>query len=283
LDRKKLPAPVLEDIQTTTYRAPRNEVECTLCEIWQEVIGAETVGIDDNYFELGGNSIGTVQIVFAAENKGISLRIGDIMRYPTIANLSEILNKDNDTHATKRQRNTDPKSKVVGAGKSITTDLNKLSKLNANDMCWSTVVKLDDMTTETHIRHKVKNLLKTDKALTLSMDPSDNLHSEKAESFVLNEHYLPVNRQLVKSVLQLFDHQPNNSQLNEHIDNIVSALVEIVLKESGPLIRIAWTHDSHGCVYLIVVVHKLLKTDLEWQLFKEYLGGNQLVFPLPTE
>ena len=55
LDRRALPDPDLAS--RASYAAPRTETEAALCAIWQEVLGLERVGIDDNFFEIGGDSL----------------------------------------------------------------------------------------------------------------------------------------------------------------------------------------------------------------------------------
>jgi len=54
-DRKALPKPVLE--KKAEYVAPRNEVESIITEIWKEELGLDNVGINDNFFEMGGHSL----------------------------------------------------------------------------------------------------------------------------------------------------------------------------------------------------------------------------------
>ncbi|MCH7324065.1 non-ribosomal peptide synthetase, partial [Solibacillus sp. MA9] len=56
LNRKVLPEPDLEEI-TNDYEAPRNEMEEVLARIWCEVLKIEKVGINDNFFEIGGHSL----------------------------------------------------------------------------------------------------------------------------------------------------------------------------------------------------------------------------------
>ncbi len=55
LDRRALPEPVW--VNRDSYVAPRNALETQLCAIWQEVLGLEQVGIEDNFFRIGGNSL----------------------------------------------------------------------------------------------------------------------------------------------------------------------------------------------------------------------------------
>ena len=78
------------------YTAPQNEVQRVLTEVWSEVLGVDRVGIHDDFFELGGASLKSLQIVSAAEAKGVSLAEESLspallFEYPTIAQLAELL------------------------------------------------------------------------------------------------------------------------------------------------------------------------------------------------
>lgn len=55
VDRKALPKPVLE--KKAEYAAPRNNVESIIAEIWKEELGLDSIGINDNFFEVGGHSL----------------------------------------------------------------------------------------------------------------------------------------------------------------------------------------------------------------------------------
>ena len=90
VDRKALPAPDFGS--ASTYQAPRNPRQEILCGIFAEVLGVQRVGIEDSFFELGGQSllamrlISRVQAVLAVE-----LSISDVFDAPTVAGLDEHL------------------------------------------------------------------------------------------------------------------------------------------------------------------------------------------------
>ncbi|KMY31906.1 AMP-binding protein [Lysinibacillus xylanilyticus] len=91
LDRKALPEPNLEEM-TNEYEAPRNEVEEILAKIWCEVLKIDKVGINDNFFEIGGHSLKATVLkskIHKAFNKDILLK--ELFRLPTIKELSAFL------------------------------------------------------------------------------------------------------------------------------------------------------------------------------------------------
>ncbi|AKT37645.1 amino acid adenylation domain-containing protein [Chondromyces crocatus] len=92
VDRRALPRP--ETTRATLaehdsdFVAPRSPHETTLAGIWAEVIGLERVGIHDNFFSLGGDSILAIQVVNRAKRAGISLAVRNLFQHQTIAALS---------------------------------------------------------------------------------------------------------------------------------------------------------------------------------------------------
>ncbi len=74
----------------TSYVAPRNEIEQQIANIWQTLLGIETIGIHDNFFELGGHSLLAVQIISRMRAAfGVDLPLINLFEQPTIAFLSD--------------------------------------------------------------------------------------------------------------------------------------------------------------------------------------------------
>ncbi|SFJ64597.1 non-ribosomal peptide synthetase [Thermoflavimicrobium dichotomicum] len=89
IDRRALPAPDWNEVQEGAYVAPRNEVEQKLAEIWQQVLRIQRVGIHDNFFALGGDSILSIQIVAKANQQGLCLTPKQLFERQTIAELAQ--------------------------------------------------------------------------------------------------------------------------------------------------------------------------------------------------
>ncbi|MFE2945413.1 condensation domain-containing protein, partial [Streptomyces sp. NPDC059255] len=88
VDRRALPEPFFE--AGDEYVAPRTETERTLAAVWAEVLGVERVGVEDDFFELGGDSISSLKVVSrirAALGAGLSPRA--LFDHPTVARLAE--------------------------------------------------------------------------------------------------------------------------------------------------------------------------------------------------
>lgn len=92
VDRKALPAPDRErpDLESS-FTAARTPIEKTLAQIWADVLKLEHVGINDNFFDLGGDSILGTQILARATKAGLRMTPKQLFQYQTIAGLSRAM------------------------------------------------------------------------------------------------------------------------------------------------------------------------------------------------
>jgi acyl carrier protein len=105
VDHQALPAPegLRPDLEAT-YVAPSTESERIIATVWQEVLRIEKVGLYDNFFDLGGNSLLLVQVYNKLQevfNKDIS--VADIFKYPTINALTKYLDQKKSEQSSSRQ------------------------------------------------------------------------------------------------------------------------------------------------------------------------------------
>ncbi|MGA9494112.1 MAG: amino acid adenylation domain-containing protein, partial [Mycobacterium sp.] len=89
LDTRALPAPDYQE--GDRYRAPADAVEEILAGIYAEVLGLEHVGVDESFFELGGDSILSMQVVARARAAGLVCRPRDIFVEQTVARLAGVV------------------------------------------------------------------------------------------------------------------------------------------------------------------------------------------------
>ncbi|MEH1940529.1 MAG: amino acid adenylation domain-containing protein [Nostoc sp.] len=95
VDRKALPKPDMRSELETTYVMPRNEAERLIASIWQQALNLEKVGIQDNFFDLGGHSLIMIQVLSKLrEILKVDLAIVDLFKYPTINSLSQYLSQE---------------------------------------------------------------------------------------------------------------------------------------------------------------------------------------------
>ncbi len=106
VDYAALPSPE-DGVSQSEYVAPTNDVESVLEDIWSEVLGVDKskIGIDADFFEIGGDSIKVIQISARLRKHNLKVESGDIFTYPTIRQLSPTIKE------TKHQIDQEP---VVG-------------------------------------------------------------------------------------------------------------------------------------------------------------------------
>ncbi|MBD2776527.1 non-ribosomal peptide synthetase [Iningainema tapete] len=90
VDRRALPVPEFEFDESTGFVSPRTHTEEILANIWRDVLGLKQVGIHNNFFELGGDSIIGIQIITRANQAGLKLTPKQLFQHQTIADLAAV-------------------------------------------------------------------------------------------------------------------------------------------------------------------------------------------------
>ncbi|AMU67375.1 non-ribosomal peptide synthetase [Mycobacteroides abscessus] len=89
LDKRALPAPEYRSVGTD-YRAPSGPVEKILADIYAQVLGVDRVGVDESFFDLGGDSILSMQVVSRARAAGVHCRPRDIFVEQTVSAVAAV-------------------------------------------------------------------------------------------------------------------------------------------------------------------------------------------------
>jgi len=85
LDRKALPAPDQSALVMQQYEAPQGAVEQAIAAIWQDLLGLERVGRNDQFFELGGHSLTVITLIERLRQQGLALEVKNVFTAPTLA------------------------------------------------------------------------------------------------------------------------------------------------------------------------------------------------------
>ncbi|MGV7211554.1 phosphopantetheine-binding protein, partial [Oxalobacteraceae bacterium A2-2] len=86
VDRRALPDPA--PLRKAAYVAPRSDTEAALCQLWQDVLKAGRIGVEDNFFASGGDSITSMLLVARARQQGLPFTVRELFQHQTIAALS---------------------------------------------------------------------------------------------------------------------------------------------------------------------------------------------------
>ncbi|NHA02806.1 amino acid adenylation domain-containing protein [Mucilaginibacter sp. HC2] len=120
VDRNALPSVDMSSVNTQQYEAARDEVEQELVAIWSQLLNGVQVGIHDDFFQVGGNSLTMIQLVHKINTRfNKDLQLIEIMKNPTIAQMKTLLDvvtKDQDSNAsilTLREGSTQDASFII--------------------------------------------------------------------------------------------------------------------------------------------------------------------------
>lgn len=85
IDRKALPAPKALSASVADHLAPRDALELSVMQLWEEVLGRSGFGITDRFFDIGGHSLAAIRIVGEIEKRhGVAVSVSTLMQEPTI-------------------------------------------------------------------------------------------------------------------------------------------------------------------------------------------------------
>src|ERR1019366_7061396 len=94
INRRALPSPTWEHAQDNEpFLAPRTHIEKVLAAIWAEVLHTQHIGISENFFERGGDSILGIQIIARASQQHVPITLKQLFQYQTIEQLSAVIDE----------------------------------------------------------------------------------------------------------------------------------------------------------------------------------------------
>ena len=105
IDRKALPEPQGNLHLGVKYESPSTEIEKKMAKVWHNVLKIEQIGVNNNFFDLGGDSIKVIRLLSAMNRElNTELQILEIYEHPTIRSLSSYLEGTNPTHTERELR-----------------------------------------------------------------------------------------------------------------------------------------------------------------------------------
>lgn len=252
VDKRKLPKVDFDDLLTVNFIAPADEIEKKLCAIWQEVLGLNRIGIEDDFFELGGDSIHAIRIVSKVREIGYMLSITELMEHRTIAGIKAIMKKNDEGELSKYQ------TELSGYLELSPIQQNFFQKNLYNQNYYNQSVLL-----------KAKSNLDTeamDRVFHILTNYHDSLRSEFHDG----------NRLYVRPIGEKEDYVLSNIDLREIEENIIADKVteacEMIQASfditTGPLCKAAIIRTAE-CDLLVVCIHHLVVDGVSWRILIE--------------
>ncbi|WP_410664996.1 amino acid adenylation domain-containing protein [Amycolatopsis sp. lyj-84] len=244
LDRRALPAP--PEPAATGDLTGATDAERLLAGIVAGVLGLPSVGLDDDYFTLGGDSILSIQVSGRARAAGLEIRPRDIFDRKTVANLAALA-------ATRAPAEAVATEQIAATGPTpITPVMHWLRELDGPIARFSqaqTLVTPPGLTLE-HLTERIQTVL----------DRHDMLRAKLNDDWTLD--VLPPGAVQAADVLSLG--APD-----------VKAAAETLAPEAGRQVRFVWQDNGAAPGRLLVLIHHLAVDGVSWRILPATLAGEQ--------
>jgi len=252
VDRKSLPEPEgLRPEISSEYVVPRNEIEQVIVDVWQEVLGIDRIGVYDNFFDLGGDSIISIQVVSHLKRKGLEIKPRHIFEHQCIAELAQVAEV-----ATVIEAYQGP---VVGVSPLtpiqrwfFEQDLENRHHFNQGVMFRSEMgIK------EEALRKTLRVLIDHHDVLRMRFKKNGASHIQE---------FMPLGEDVSLVVKDLSENVNKDRALEEEVTELQSSL-DI---ERGPVFRAGLYHIGSRD-YLVLVGHHLVMDGVSWRILLEDL------------
>ena len=258
IDKKALPEIEVKSAHKEKKSAS-NDLEKQLVEIFSKALGQESIGVDEDFFELGGTSLSASKIAMLALNKGLPIAYGDVFEYPSVLEMEEHINSLNGVE-TKEEKVEEVISDMKALKDNVVANINEVK----NERPFECVL-LTGSTGFLGI-HILKELLdQKTKVIALirggKLDPSDRLYgllayyfdsplTDEVEKYVtivdgdvtdetLYEKLEGYNFDLIINSAAIVKHFANDDTIEKVNVGGVKNLIEIAKKKGSRLVQIS--------------------------------------------
>ena len=257
--------------ETANDDTPRTSTETILTDIWSELLQIEPIGLHENFFELGGDSIISIQMISRARDQGLNLNHSHFLSNVTIAEMAAALGQDDQVQdATTEQR--------TGICRPSPIQLWFLNRQLANPVHWNSARAFDlgSDVSDSAVRQAVVACVEHHDALRARfyMDANGLAQCQITDELAVDDYYLKLPGQITDAQL---------------LDALNAAQAKFSLA-NGPLI--AFVHCGATALRparLLALAHHLLIDNVSWQILSEDLmtalsaAGKSLSISLPPK
>jgi len=256
LDRRALPSPELAPYGALyAYEPPVTPAEIILAQIWQEVLGLPRVGVHDNFFRLGGDSILSIQVVARANQAGFSLSAKQIFQCQTIAELAAVA-------ATQRRVEAE-QGKVSGEAPltAIQEWFFEHHRIDEHHWNQSILLEVREPVDLRAMRATVRELVEHHDALRCRYRRQEQGWSQWIE---------PEESQNICIVVDLSELA--EARQREALEDAAEQMQGSLNLEQGPILRVGQVEMGGGrASRLVIIIHHLVVDGVSWRILLEDL------------
>ncbi|GGH50396.1 hypothetical protein GCM10008014_15480 [Paenibacillus silvae] len=256
LDYKALPKPKFSNTEDGhNYVAPRNYVEQALADIWAEVLKLDKVGIRSNFFELGGDSILSIQMAYKSKQVGLFFRPTNLLEHQTIEELSSVITDAKPIQAEQ--------GLIKGAAPLTPVQewFFEQEFIDANHWNQATFLKLRERIKVDVLQQSIKQLLELHDTLRSRFEKNkDGIR----QVFQENITSLPFEEVDLKNL----DRDAQDSMIKKYAESFQTSL-DIW---RGPLIRVVlFEMGANEHQRLLIIIHHLVVDGVSWRILLDDL------------
>ncbi|MEC8812113.1 MAG: condensation domain-containing protein, partial [Pseudomonadota bacterium] len=251
------PKPDLSQLLAESYVEPASELEQRLCELWGEVLRLDRVGVTDNFFAIGGDSILSIQVASRANKAGLPLTVRQLFEHKTVRELARHLSTANLVVA--------PQEALTGAVELL--PIQRLffaeTQIDRHHYNQALLLKTPPSFSLAHLQAIVAALYRRHDALRLCYQPVDG---------VWQCVYAPLQESLVAAAvvyedLCALEGDERSSYLAHRIDEIQASLS----LADGQLVKVAYFDGGADEGRLLLVIHHLVVDGVSWRILLDDL------------
>jgi amino acid adenylation domain-containing protein/non-ribosomal peptide synthase protein (TIGR01720 family) len=244
-------AALARKLQEGESEEPRNQVEETLASIWTRLLKLERISVHENFFELGGDSILSIQVVTQAQEAGVHITPRQLFERPTIAGLAEVASTQGNT----LQQDQGP---IIGPV--------PLTPVQAAFFDWKLVrpshfnqavlLELNYGTDSQYLENAVSGLMQQHDSLRMKFVARENGWEQSCEEAPPQEVYQ-------RRDLSRLDEQEQTDAMEQDV-NLAHGSLDL---EHGPLMRaVEYDLGSARGKRLLLVIHHLVVDGVSWRI-----------------
>ncbi|GKX65197.1 non-ribosomal peptide synthase/polyketide synthase [Inconstantimicrobium mannanitabidum] len=258
LDRRALPEPNLE-ASLTEYEAPRNEVEETLVRIWSEVLGIKKVGINDNFFDLGGHSL-KATILMSKIHKELNREVPlkELFKSPTIKELGKYIESVEENPYSKIEKVEEKEYYEVSSAQKR---MYMLQQFDKDSIAYNmpAVFELEGKVDKKKIEETFRKLI------------------QRHES--VRTYFETLNGEIIQKLQNNYEFSLEHINDNGNVKDIINNFVRSFDLEKAPLFRVELVENNEK-YYLLIDMHHIISDGLSMEIlineFTEMYGGKTL-------
>ncbi|MGG4446407.1 tyrocidine non-ribosomal peptide synthetase TycA [Brevibacillus porteri] len=271
IDRKALPEPDVTAETNPAYEPPRNQTESILATVWQEVLGIEKIGIRDNFYSLGGDSIQAIQVAARLHAYQLKLDTKDLLNYPTISQVALYVKS-----TTRRSEQG-----IIEGPVTLTPIQQWFFEKNFTNMFhWN----------QSYVLYREQGF--EPEAIRKALDKILS-HHDALRMVYRNENgrIVQQNRGLGSELYQFLQYDlTSHSDVQQAIEEETKRLHSSMNLEEGQLVKAALFHTLQGD-HLFLAIHHLVVDGISWRIlfedlataYSQVLAGKEIILPEKTD